>query len=167
MIITLRVTFISQSSILFLLTLLSIKKILKYSCFGLPRRPSGKESTCQGRRLKRCRFDPWVSKISWRRKWQPTPVFLPGKSHGQRLLVTVHRVAESDTTEWAHMSVHIQLLYNVVLFSLYIKVNKPFIYIHIYTHIFVYIYIHIYIYTHTHTHIHIRLFGIFFPFRSP
>ena len=32
----------------------------------------------------RSRFDPWVRKIPWRRKWQPTPVFLPGKSHGQR-----------------------------------------------------------------------------------
>ena len=32
-------------------------------------------------------FDPWVRKIPWRRKWQPTPVFLPGKSHGQRSLV--------------------------------------------------------------------------------
>ena len=31
-------------------------------------------------------FDPWVGKISWRRKWQPTPIFLPGKSHGQRSL---------------------------------------------------------------------------------
>ena len=32
-------------------------------------------------------FDPWVRKIPWRRKWQPTPVFLPGESHGQRSLV--------------------------------------------------------------------------------
>ena len=32
-------------------------------------------------------FDPWVGKIPWRRKWQPTPVFLPGESHGQRSLV--------------------------------------------------------------------------------
>ena len=32
-------------------------------------------------------FDPWDEKIPWRRKWQPTPVFLPGKSHGQRSLV--------------------------------------------------------------------------------
>ena len=32
-------------------------------------------------------FNPWVGKISWRREWQPTPVFLPGKSHGQRSLV--------------------------------------------------------------------------------
>ena len=44
---------------------------------------SGKESTCQCRR---CRFDPWVGKIPWRRKWQPTPVFSPGKAHGQRRL---------------------------------------------------------------------------------
>ena len=34
---------------------------------------------------KRCRF-PWVRKIPWRRAWQPTPVFLPGESHGQRSL---------------------------------------------------------------------------------
>ena len=40
-----------------------------------------KESTCQCRRH---RFDPWVGKIPWRRKWQPTPVFLPAKSNGQR-----------------------------------------------------------------------------------
>ena len=32
-------------------------------------------------------LDPWVGKILWRRKWQPTPVFLPGRSHGQRSLV--------------------------------------------------------------------------------
>ena len=36
--------------------------------------------------LKRCRFDPWIRKICWRRAWQPTPVFLPGESHGQRSL---------------------------------------------------------------------------------
>ena len=47
-------------------------------------------------------FDPWVRKILWRRKWQPTPVFLPGKSHGQRSLAgytpKVHKA--SDRTEW-------------------------------------------------------------------
>ena len=36
---------------------------------------------------RRCRFHLWVGKILWRRKWQPTPVFLPGKSCGQRNLV--------------------------------------------------------------------------------
>ena len=45
---------------------------------------NGKESTCRCRRLG---FSPWVRKTPWRRKWLPTPVFLPGKSHGQRSLV--------------------------------------------------------------------------------
>ena len=37
--------------------------------------------------------DPWVRKILWRRKWQPTPIFLPGKSHGHRtLLIGLQRV---------------------------------------------------------------------------
>ena len=58
-------------------------------CLGLPRErdfpggSSGKDPTCQCRRHKRCRFDPQVGKIPWRREWQPTPVFLPGESHGQ------------------------------------------------------------------------------------
>ena len=39
-------------------------------------------------------FDFWVRKIAWRRKWQPTPVFLPGESHGQMSLAgTVYGVA--------------------------------------------------------------------------
>ena len=50
---------------------------------GIPRGLSGKESTCQCRRHG---FDPWVGKFPWRRKWQPAPIFLPGKSHGQRSL---------------------------------------------------------------------------------
>ena len=45
---------------------------------------TGKEPSCQCRRCKICRFDPRVGKIRWSRKWQPTPVFLPGESHGQR-----------------------------------------------------------------------------------
>jgi len=35
---------------------------------------------------KETRFDSWIRKIFWRRKWQPTPVFFPGKSQGQRSL---------------------------------------------------------------------------------
>ena len=48
-------------------------------------------------------FDPWVGKISWR-KWQPTSVFLPGKSHGQRSLMGYSPWGrkELDTTEWLH-----------------------------------------------------------------
>ena len=44
---------------------------------------SGKEPACQCRRCKRREFDPWVRKIPWRRKWQPTPISLPGESYGQ------------------------------------------------------------------------------------
>ena len=44
---------------------------------------------------------PWVGKSHWRRAWQPTPVFLPGESHGQRSLVgySLWGRTESDTTE--------------------------------------------------------------------
>ena len=45
--------------------------------------------------------EPWVGKIPWRREWQPTPVFLPGKFHGQRSLVaySLWGRKELDTTE--------------------------------------------------------------------
>ena len=48
--------------------------------------PSGKGLACQYRRHKRCGFDSWVRRIPWSRKWQPTPVFLSVKFHGQRRL---------------------------------------------------------------------------------
>ena len=54
------------------------------SYYGLSWWLSGKESACQ---CERHGFDPWVRRISQRRKWPPTPVFLPKKSHGQRSLV--------------------------------------------------------------------------------
>ena len=72
---------------------------------GFPGSASGKESACQSRRHG---FDPWVGKIPWRRKWQPTPVFLPGESCGQRSLAGyspwAHKVL--DTTERAHTHTH-------------------------------------------------------------
>ena len=62
---------------------------------------SGKEPACQSRRHKRHGFDPWVRKIPWRRKWQPTPVFLPGDSHGWKSLegYSPQGHKELDTTE--------------------------------------------------------------------
>ena len=54
-----------------------------YTCFWASQVFSGNESAWK---FRRCGFDRWVSKIPWRRKWQFTPVFLPGKSHGQRSL---------------------------------------------------------------------------------
>ena len=65
---------------------------------GLPWWFSGKESACQFRRLG---FDSWFGKIPWSRKWQPAPVLLPGKFHGQRSLAgySPGDRKESDTTE--------------------------------------------------------------------
>ena len=65
--------------------------------------------------LLQCRrpgFNPWLGKIPWRRKWQPTPVFLPGKSHGWRSLVgySPRGRKESDTTERLHF--HFLLLHH-------------------------------------------------------
>ena len=53
---------------------------------GFPYWLSGIESTCNAGDLLEMQVQSLVRKISWRRKWQPTPVFLPGKSHGQRSL---------------------------------------------------------------------------------
>ena len=62
---------------------------------GFPGGVSGKEPTCQRG------LDPWVGKILWRRTWQPTPVFLPGESHGQRSLAgySPRGPKETDMTE--------------------------------------------------------------------
>ena len=70
---------------------------------GFPRWLSGKESACLCRRHG---FSPWVEKIPWSRKWQPTPVFLPQESHGQRSLVgySPWGCKESYTTD--HIGIH-------------------------------------------------------------
>ena len=72
-----------------------------HSGMDFPGGTSGKESAWQCRRHRRCRFDPWVRKILWRRKWQPTPVFFAKKSNGQRNLVGYNPKGckESNTTE--------------------------------------------------------------------
>ena len=68
---------------------------------GFPGGTSSKEPPCQCKRHKRRGFDPWVRKTPWRRAWQPTPVFLPGESHGQRSLerYSPQGRKESDTAE--------------------------------------------------------------------
>ena len=63
---------------------------------------SGKESASQCRRFG---FEPYVRKIPWRRKWQPTPVFLPGESQGQRMGHSPWDCKELDMTE--QLSTHI------------------------------------------------------------
>ena len=80
---------------------------------GLARWHRDKEPACQCRRLRRRGFSPWVGKIPWRRKSQPTPVFLSEKSHEQRSLAGYspwgHK--ESDITEHA-CTLHIYYLLN-------------------------------------------------------
>ena len=75
---------------------------------GFPGGLEGKVSACNVRDPGSIRdpgFDPWVGKIPWRRKWQPTPVLLPEKSHGWRSLVGYSPWGrkESDTTERFHL----------------------------------------------------------------
>ena len=55
---------------------------------------------------RRSRFDPWVGKIPWRREWQPTPVFLPGKLHRQNSLAgySPRGGKKLDTTEQLTLS---------------------------------------------------------------
>ena len=61
----------------------------------------GKESACQ---YGRCGFVPWVRKVPRKRKWQPTPVFLPGESHGQRSLV--YYSPWGSQKSWTQLSTH-------------------------------------------------------------
>ena len=92
----------------------------------LPRWLSSKESACQCRRH---RFDPWVGKIPWRRKWQPTPVCLPRKFHGQWSLTCysprAHRVGmtEHACTQWFTIKFR-QVIYNNFQYQL--SVSKAF-----------------------------------------
>ena len=60
--------------------------VIQASCHGggLPSWLSGKKSASQFKRRRKCRYNPWIGKIFWRRKWQHTWVFLSEKSHGQR-----------------------------------------------------------------------------------
>ena len=78
----------------------------------------GQEATA----TRRPSFTPWVGKILWRRKWQPTPVLLPGKSHGQRSVVgySPWGCKELDTTERLHC---LSFLYLFNLYAEYIMQN--------------------------------------------
>ena len=69
-------------------------------------------------RRRSCRFDPWVGKIPWRRKWQPTPIFLTGKSQGRRNLVG-YNPWDCKRVNWATKQQQILLTpaFSVLLFS--------------------------------------------------
>ena len=115
----------------------------------------------------RVRHD-WVTSLSlsifmhWRRKWQPTPVFLPGESHGQRSLVgcSPWGCTELDTTEatwqqaYTHTHTHLHTHVHTHTFT------HTFTHIHIYTliHTVTHTYTHIHIYTHAHTHMYTHIY---------
>ena len=87
------------------------KNWTQLSNFHVHRWLSGKKFICQCKKPRTYGFDPWVRKIPWRRKWQPTPVFLPGKSQGQRSLEGYNPWGqkESDTTEWLKTHTHYKI----------------------------------------------------------
>ena len=58
-----------------------------FMAFVLPLNFRGGSETVKNLPAMQTCFDPWIGKIPWRREWLPTPVFLPGESHGQRSLV--------------------------------------------------------------------------------
>ena len=71
-----------------------------------------KESACNAWDIGDPRYNHWVGKIPWRKKWQPTPVLLPGESHGQRSLVDYSPWGrkDSDTSEWLSMHLSARIL---------------------------------------------------------
>ena len=95
---------------------LLVSRLLK---IGLPTWYGGKESACNAGDCPKCRrlgFDPWVRKILWRRKWQPTPVFLPGKSHGQRSLGGYSPRGRRVRRDWAtKQQAFVYVLYQLIL----------------------------------------------------
>ena len=97
-----------------------IQLCYRLSPHRLPGGARGKEPTRQYRRLQKGGFNPWVRKILWRRAQQPTPVFLPGESHGQRTLEGYspqgHRdlnMSEVTQQQQQHICVHVYIYTNV------------------------------------------------------
>ena len=85
------------------------KSVLGFYCWeinchnsGLPGGSVGKESTCNAEDLGS--INPWSGRIPWRKAWQPTPVFLPGESHGQRSL--------AGCSPWGHKELDMTELLN-------------------------------------------------------
>ena len=112
---------------------------------GFPGGSEGKGSACG-----RPRFNPRVGKIPWRRQWHPTPVLLPGKSHGWRSLVGYSPWGGkgSDMTERLHFHFS-SLIYNTVLVSSIQQSESV-------------LYMHMCMYTCTHTDV---LFQILSPYK--
>ena len=77
--------------------------------YELARWNNSKQSTCRRGRYKRCRFNRQIRKIPWGRKWQPAPIFLPGKFHGQRSLVGYNPWGHKELDMTEHGRTHVLL----------------------------------------------------------
>ena len=107
------------------------------------------------------RVNPWVVKIPWRRKWPPTPVFLPGDFHGQRILVgyspwgckrVVHDWSDLAWSMYTNIHTYAYIHENTCT-HIYTSTHRDIhIHMHTYTHKHTYIYIHTHTHTITHTH---------------
>ena len=86
-------------------TVLTLMQMLN-TIRGFPGGTDDKEPACQRRRRKRCGLDPWIRKIPCGRKWQPTPGFLPGESHGQRSLVSYSPCGPKELDTVKRLSTH-------------------------------------------------------------
>ena len=91
-----------------------------YIYLGFPGGASSQESACQWRKCKRHEFNPWFGNISWRRKWQPTRIFLLAEFHGQRSLVGYspwdHKesvMIEQLTFSYTHIQIYICVIYMI------------------------------------------------------
>ena len=72
----------------------------------------------------RCEFDPWVRKIPWRRAWQPTPVFLPGESHGQSSLLRYSPQGCRVRHNWSNLAHMHTSTSKAFLFLLVARISK-------------------------------------------
>ena len=91
-----------------------------YIFIGVSQVAQGKESACSAGDAG---FNSWVEKIPWLRKWQPTPVFLPGKTHGQRSLagylpwghkIVGHNLGTKQQQKYMiYICVYIHVLYTI------------------------------------------------------
>ena len=82
--------------------------IVTWHKLGFPGRASGKEPASRCREFKSHGFYPSVAKIPCRRKWHPTPIFLPGKFHGQRSLVDYRPYSVPESQTWLSNGEHTQ-----------------------------------------------------------
>ena len=93
------------------------------------RSSSSRYMVAQGSRMclwcRRHGFDPWGRTIPWRRTWQPTPVFLPGKAHGERSLTGCSRVGHNLAIKQQNETIYNPHKVYSLKFYTYVHPHKP------------------------------------------